>query len=87
MNADKHGAQFVVVGCVELDAKGLRPLFAVKNECKHRFANTSDAPCFLHSISDASLINKMQLYREQRETESGEVVDSGWCAGPEVFAK
>ena len=33
----------------------------------------------LHSISDATLVEKMGLWREQRKTADGQIIDSGWA--------
>lgn len=44
----------------------------------HRHENISDKPAFLHSISDASLISKINLFREQKKLPGGEVEDTFW---------
>lgn len=43
----------------------------------HENINGSESS-FLHSISDATLVAKLNLFREQQKTHSGEVVDSFW---------
>ena len=45
----------------------------------HSHENSSQTdPCFLHSISDASLISKLNLFREQRKLTNGEIEDTSW---------
>lgn len=54
-------------------------IFVIPSWHWHHFENCSGSPAFLHSINEAALIGKLGLYREQRRTPSGEVIDSGWC--------
>ena len=58
-------------------------IFVVPSWHWHSFE--SGEGCFLHSISDQALIQKMRLYREQRETLEGSVLDSGWTSNAEHF--
>jgi gentisate 1,2-dioxygenase len=58
-----------------------KDIFVIPSWHWHSFSNSSSQPCILQSISDASLITKMGLYREQRE--GGQ--DSGWLAHSESF--
>lgn len=53
----------------------------------HWHAFESAKGCFLHSISDLALIRKMRLYREQRRTRDGEILDSGWTDAAEPFER
>lgn len=64
---------------------GPRDIFVVPSWHWHAFASASG--CFLHSISDLALIQKMHLYREQRRTDSGDVIDSGWTDNPDVLER
>ncbi len=45
----------------------------------HKHENSSATePCFIHSISDASLISKINLFREQRKLADGTIEDTMW---------
>jgi len=56
-----------------------KDVFVVPSWVWHKHENLSDdEPCFIHSISDASLISKINLFREQGKTLDGEVIDSQW---------
>lgn len=67
-------------GYVNIENQTLRfvknDIFVVPSWNWHNFE--SDKGCFLHSISDLSLVNKMQLYREQKRTADNQLVDTGW---------
>ena len=76
-------------GRVEIEKQifefGPRDVFVVPSWHWHAFQ--SDGGCFLHSISDLALIQKMSLYREQRRGRSGELLDSGWTDQLEPFER
>jgi len=58
---------------------GPHDVMVVPSWCWHKHVNESNEPAFLHSISDASLIAKINLFREQKKSEQGEIVeDSMW---------
>lgn len=59
-------------------------IFVVPSWHWHSFESQKGA--FLHSVSDVSLIRKMNLHREQRKTNTGEVSDSGWTSRAEPFS-
>ena len=58
-------------------------IFVVPSWHWHSFE--SDKGAFLHSVSDVSLIRKMNLHREQRKSAQGDISDSGWTALAEPF--
>jgi gentisate 1,2-dioxygenase len=62
---------------------GPKDIFVIPSWHWHSFESKDG--CFLHSISDLSLIQKMRLYREQRKTSEGLVIDSGWTSQTEPF--
>jgi gentisate 1,2-dioxygenase len=62
-------------------------IFVIPSWHWHRFESVSNDPCFVHSINDASLICKMNLYREQRRAVDGSVLDSGWCDDADPFER
>jgi len=62
---------------------GPRDIFVIPSWNWHSFETATG--CFLHSISDTSLIQKMRLHREQRETHEGKLLDSGWTDSAEPF--
>jgi gentisate 1,2-dioxygenase len=51
----------------------------------HWHAFDSAAGAVLHSVSDLALIRKIGLYREQRKTADGRILDSGWTENAEPF--
>jgi gentisate 1,2-dioxygenase len=81
----RHTGAFIYV-CAEGEGKvcieekvfefGPKDIFVIPSWHWHSFE--SDRGCFLHSISDLPLIQKMNLFREQRKTNEGKILDSGW---------
>jgi gentisate 1,2-dioxygenase len=58
---------------------GPRDVFVVPSWCWHAHENLSRTePAFLHSISDAALIAKIELFREQWKDAEGYLHDTGW---------
>lgn len=62
---------------------GPKDIFVIPSWHWHSFESAQG--CFLHSINDLALIQKMRLYREQRRTAQGEILDSGWTDVLEPF--
>ncbi|MCA9672636.1 MAG: cupin domain-containing protein [Myxococcales bacterium] len=91
--AHRHTTQTIYVGVegkgrVHIDGQtfewGPKDIFVVPSWAWHHHENVSGSePAFLQSISDASLIEKIGMYREQTRGEHGgdpaPVDDSGWC--------
>lgn len=61
---------------------GPADVFVVPSWAWHEHQNLGDADAFLHSINDASLLAKLNLWREQRRLEDGRVQDTGWSSTP-----
>jgi gentisate 1,2-dioxygenase len=90
----RHTGAFVFV-CTEGKGKvrieeeiyefGPKDIFVIPSWHWHSFESVDG--CFLHSVSDLSLIQKMHLYREQRKDGHGNVTDSGWTNEAEPFEK
>lgn len=90
----RHTGAFIYV-CAEGEGKllveeqtftfGPKDIFVVPSWHWHSFESEKGA--FLHSVSDLSLIRKMNLYREQRRTANGEIIDSGWTSEAEPLEK
>lgn len=58
---------------------GPNDVFVVPSWKWHRHENlSSKAPAFMHSISDATLIAKLNMFREQQRLPDGQVADSMW---------
>lgn len=88
----RHTGAFIYVcaegrGKVEVEGQifefGPRDIFLVPSWHWHSF-DSADG-CFLHSVSDLALIRKIGLHREQRRTNEGPVLDSGWTSLAEPF--
>jgi gentisate 1,2-dioxygenase len=57
---------------------GPRDIFVVPSWSWHSHESLGDEDAVVHSISDATLVAKMGLFREQRRLLDGTVEDSGW---------
>jgi gentisate 1,2-dioxygenase len=83
----RHTSQTIYVGVegrgkITIDGKdfewGPNDVFVVPSWRWHSHENLHSGPSFLHSISDASLISKINLFREQRKLPNGEIEDTNW---------
>lgn len=57
---------------------GPNDVFVVPSWAWHSHESLDGADAVLHSVSDATLVAKMHLFREQRRLADGTVEDSGW---------
>lgn len=88
----RHTGAFIYV-CTEGEGRvsvenqtfdfGPKDIFVIPSWHWHSFESEHGA--FLQSVSDLALIRKMQLYREQRKTGDGKILDSGWTDIAEPF--
>lgn len=61
---------------------GPSDIFVVPSWAWHEHHNLGQGPAVLHSISDASLLGKLGMWREQRRGPDGAISDSGWTRAP-----
>jgi gentisate 1,2-dioxygenase len=57
-------------------------IFVIPSWHWHSFEASNEGDAYLHSISEASLIAKMNLWREQQKRHDGRIIDSGWGSKP-----
>jgi gentisate 1,2-dioxygenase len=60
-------------------------IFVIPSWHWHSFESTEG--CVMHSISDLSLLSKLNLYREQSAGGNGEPCDTGWTSDTEAGAQ
>ena len=80
-----EGQGYTIVGGTRLEW-GSNDIFVVPSWTWHEHGNASatEDAC-VYSVSDAPVIEKVGLYREQRKTAAGDVEDTGWVANKFVF--
>ena len=84
----RHTSQTIYIGVegqgiIWIEGKkfdwGPKDIIVVPSWAWHCHENASQTEnCFLHSISDATLVSKLNLFREQQKLNNGEVSDSFW---------
>jgi gentisate 1,2-dioxygenase len=57
-------------------------IFVIPGWTWHAWQNTNETPCFIHTISDFSMMERLGFAREHRDNKNG--LDSGWQAPPFV---
>ncbi|MCB0419984.1 MAG: cupin domain-containing protein [Bdellovibrionales bacterium] len=73
-----EGSGKIFIGDKEYDWKP-NDVFVVPSWVWHHHENhSSKSPAFMHSISDATLTAKLNMYREQQKDIEGQIVDSFW---------
>jgi gentisate 1,2-dioxygenase len=61
---------------------GPRDIFVVPSWAWHEHHNPTGQDAVLHSLSDAALVSRLRLWREQRRREDGQIEDSSWTDLP-----